>query len=76
MNTTPRDKYGHMIQWPGSICYQDGQWRLIYVGSANVDGSHEFWVEQVHPRIRLGRMSFEQAKAVLADLMEHDRLPA
>ena len=72
---TARDKFGHWIDWPGRIAYQHDNWRLIYVGSVNIDGTHEFLVEKTDGRINLGRVSFAEAKKQMLDLIEYDKLP-
>lgn len=68
---TPRDEYGHMVQYPGRIVYTHGKrWRLVYVGT--LDGRHEFFAEEA-TRINLGGLSFEAAKAALIDLIRYNK---
>ena len=70
-NTLPatRDKFGHMVQYPGRIVYVHDNWRLIYIGT--VDGRHEFFAEEFN-RIKLGSLSFNEAKAAMIELIQYN----
>ena len=64
----PRDKNGHLIQYPGRICYVHDNWRLVYISTP--DGRHEFFAEETS-RTKLGHLSLSAAKAAMIDLIRN-----
>jgi hypothetical protein len=67
---TLRDKYGHMVQYPGRIVYVHDNWRLVYFGT--LDGKHEFFAEEAS-RTNLGALSFQAARAAMLDLIRYNK---
>ena len=67
---SPRDKNGHLIQWPGRIAYLHDNVRVVY--HSTVDARHEFWLERIEI-VNLGAVSFAEARIKAIELANQEK---